>query len=138
MQNSTNITTKMRYEQLYRNILAKKSFLCVGLDPDLQKMPSFLASRDNPIYEFNREIILHTAPYTVAYKLNTAFYEAYGVKGWQELNMTVEFIREKYPDLLIIADADRSPNEVLEYSIIEKIFINTIPQPLFSEGLLIP
>ena len=107
MQNSTNITTKMRYEQLYRNILAKKSFLCVGLDPDLQKMPSFLASRDNPIYEFNREIILHTAPYTVAYKLNTAFYEAYGVKGWQELNMTVEFIREKYPDLLIIADAKR-------------------------------
>ena len=97
----------MRYEQLYRNILAKKSFLCVGLDPDLQKMPSFLASRDNPIYEFNREIILHTAPYTVAYKLNTAFYEAYGVKGWQELNMTVEFIREKYPDLLIIADAKR-------------------------------
>jgi orotidine-5'-phosphate decarboxylase len=107
LQNSTNITTKMRYEQLYKNILAKRGFLCVGLDPDMHKMPQFLEKRDYPIYEFNREIILHTAPYTVAYKLNTAFYEAYGVKGWQELNMTVKFIREKYPDIFIIADAKR-------------------------------
>ena len=93
--------------ELVENIRRKKSFLCVGLDPDLNKMPKHLLSAENPIYEFNKAIIDVTARYAVAYKPNLAFYEADGLRGWQALELTVKYIRENYPDIFIIADAKR-------------------------------
>jgi len=103
----------MTREQLYDNICRKQSFLCVGLDTDLKKVPQHLierAAKDesfDPIFEFNRAIIDATAPYCIAYKPNLAFYEAHGVKGWIAFERTVEYIRENYPDQFIIADAKR-------------------------------
>ncbi|MBQ6432671.1 MAG: orotidine-5'-phosphate decarboxylase, partial [Bacteroidaceae bacterium] len=103
----------MTREQLYDNILRKQSFLCVGLDTDLKKVPQHLierAAKDesfDPIFEFNRAIIDATAPYCIAYKPNLAFYEAHGVKGWIAFERTVNYIRENYPDQFIIADAKR-------------------------------
>ena len=103
----------MTREQLYDNILRKQSFLCVGLDTDLKKVPQHLierAAKDesfDPIFEFNRAIIDATAPYCIAYKPNLAFYEAHGVKGWIAFERTVEYIRSHYPDQFIIADAKR-------------------------------
>jgi len=93
--------------ELVENIRRKKSFLCVGLDPDLNKMPKHLLAAENPIYEFNKAIIDATARYAVAYKPNLAFYEADGLRGWQALELTVKYIRENYPDIFIIADAKR-------------------------------
>ena len=103
----------MTKEQLYENILRKQSFLCVGLDTDLRKVPVHLtdkARRDknfDPIFEFNRAIIDATAPYCIAYKPNLAFYEAHGVMGWMAFEKTVKYIRQRYPDQFIIADAKR-------------------------------
>ena len=103
----------MTREQLYENILRKQSFLCVGLDTDLKKVPQYLmdqAAKDSsfdPIFEFNKAIIDATAPYCIAYKPNLAFYEAHGVKGWIAFEQTVKYIRDQYPDLFIIADAKR-------------------------------
>ena len=103
----------MTREQLYENICRKQSFLCVGLDTDLQKVPQFLvekAAQDanfDAIFEFNKAIIDATAPYCIAYKPNLAFYEAHGVKGWIAFERTVEYIRNHYPDQFIIADAKR-------------------------------
>ncbi len=103
----------MTREQLYDNICRKQSFLCVGLDTDLKKVPQHLierAAKDesfDPIFEFNRAIIDATAPYCIAYKPNLAFYEAHGVKGWIAFERTVEYIRSHYPDQFIIADAKR-------------------------------
>ena len=103
----------MTREQLYENILRKQSFLCVGLDTDLKKVPQHLierAAKDkdfDPIFEFNSAIIDATAPYCIAYKPNLAFYEAHGVKGWMAFERTVEYIRNHYPDQFIIADAKR-------------------------------
>lgn len=97
----------MRRNELVENIFKKQSFLCVGLDPDLKKMPKHLLEKENPIFEFNKAIIDATAPYTVAYKPNLAFYECQGVKGWEALELTVKHIRENHPDIFIIADAKR-------------------------------
>ena len=97
----------MRREQLIQNIRSKKSFLCVGLDTDIKKIPQHLLSAEDPIFEFNKAIIDATAPYCVAYKPNLAFYESIGVQGWIALEKTVKYIREKYPDQFIIADAKR-------------------------------
>jgi orotidine-5'-phosphate decarboxylase len=97
----------MTYTELYEQIKAKKSFLCVGLDSDPTLFPECLKGVENPIFEFNKAIIDATAPYTVAYKPNTAFYEAEGLSGWKQLEMTVKYIKEKYPEILIIADAKR-------------------------------
>lgn len=97
----------MNYNQLYNNILSKKSFLCTGLDSDPLLMPEMFKGMENPIYNFNKAIIKQTVPYTVAYKLNVAFYEAYGAQGWHEFEMTVKFIKENYPDVIVIADAKR-------------------------------
>ena len=97
----------MTYEELYSQIEKKKSCLCVGLDTDLKKIPSHLLSMENPIFEFNKAIVDATASYCVAYKPNIAFYEAEGVSGWQQLEMTVSYIRENYPEMFIIADAKR-------------------------------
>ena len=103
----------MTRQELFENICRKQSFLCVGLDTDLKKVPQFLmdqAAKDDsfdPIFEFNKAIIDATAPYCIAYKPNLAFYEAHGVKGWIAFERTVKYVREQYPDQFIIADAKR-------------------------------
>lgn len=99
----------MNYSELYGRIRSKGSFLCVGLDTDPEKIPACVKERsgDSSMLAFNKAIIDATAPYAVAYKPNTAFYEAEGVQGWQQLAETVKYIRENYPDMFIIADAKR-------------------------------
>ncbi len=97
----------MNYEQLFEQIKAKKSFLCTGLDSEFEKLPKHLLSHESPVFEFNRQIIDATAEYSVAYKPNLAFYESLGLKGWQALEQTVNYIRENYPEIFIIADAKR-------------------------------
>lgn len=97
----------MNKQQLIQNIRAKKSFLCVGLDTDLKKIPQHLLAEEDPIFAFNKAIIDATAPYCVAYKPNLAFYECFGLKGWQALEKTVHYIKEHYPEQFIIADAKR-------------------------------
>lgn len=94
----------MTKEQLYQNILNKQSFLCVGLDPDLSKMP---ASLNGDLFAFNRAIIDATAQYAIAFKPNLAFYEVQGVKGYKAFEDTIAYIRQYYPDIFIIADAKR-------------------------------
>ncbi|MEN2487583.1 orotidine-5'-phosphate decarboxylase [Flavobacterium sp. B11] len=97
----------MTTQQLHEQILQKKSFLCVGLDPDLTKMPAHLLETEDPIFEFNKAIIDVTHDLTVGYKPNTAFFEAYGIKGWMSLQKTINYINENYPDIFTIADAKR-------------------------------
>ncbi len=97
----------MKREELIKQIKEKRSFLCVGLDSDIKKLPACLKDSEDPIFEFNKAIIDATAPYTVAYKPNLAFYEAFGVKGWISFEKTVQYIKEKHPDIFIIADAKR-------------------------------
>ena len=97
----------MTRQQLIDNIKRKQTFLCVGLDPDIKKIPEHLLRCDNPIFEFNRQIIDATAPYAVAYKPNLAFYECLGTEGWIAFEKTVNYIRQQYPDQFIIADAKR-------------------------------
>ena len=97
----------MNKQQLIENIRAKKSFLCVGLDTDLKKIPPHLLQEEDPIFAFNKAIIDATAPYCVAYKPNLAFYECFGLKGWTAFEKTVHYIKENYPDQFIIADAKR-------------------------------
>lgn len=97
----------MNKKQLVENIRTKGSFLCVGLDTDLKKIPKHLLETEDPIFEFNKAIIDATEPYAVAYKPNLAFYECFGVKGWVAFERTVNYIKEKYPDLFVIADAKR-------------------------------
>jgi orotidine-5'-phosphate decarboxylase len=98
----------MTRQQLIKQIRDKKTFLCVGLDPDAEKLPKdLLEDEDNPIYEFNKQIIDATADYCVAFKPNTAFYEAYGLNGLNSLDKTIHYIKTNYPDHLVIADAKR-------------------------------
>jgi len=92
---------------LIANIQRKKSFLCVGLDTDIQKIPEHLLKEEDPVFAFNKAIIDATAPYCIAYKPNLAFYEAMGVKGWIAFEKTIEYIRQNCPDQFIIADAKR-------------------------------
>ena len=94
-------------ETLKREIFAKKSSLCVGLDVDLSKIPPFLLKEEDPIFAFNKAIIDATHPYTIAYKPNIAFYEAYGEKGWQSLRKTINYLNEQHPHIFTIADAKR-------------------------------
>lgn len=97
----------MDTSQLTEQILLKKSFLCIGLDVDLNKIPQHLSDSEDPIFEFNKAIIDATYDLCVAYKPNTAFYEAYGVKGWISLEKTIQYINHKYPEIFTIADAKR-------------------------------
>lgn len=97
----------MTRQELIRNIKTKRSFLCVGLDTDLKKVPAHLLNEEDPIFAFNKAIIDATAAYCVAYKPNLAFYEAFGVKGLMAFEKTVRYIQENYPDQFIIADAKR-------------------------------
>ena len=97
----------MTHSELFEKIVQKKSFLCVGLDAEIEKIPSFLLGEKNPIFEFNKRIIDATHEFAVAYKPNVAFYESEGTAGWAALSDTVNYIRENYPDIFIIADAKR-------------------------------
>ena len=97
----------MTKQELYNNIQRKQSFLCVGLDTDIKKIPQHLLQEEDPIFAFNKAIIDATAQYCVAYKPNLAFYESLGAKGLLAFEKTVTYIRENYPDQFIIADAKR-------------------------------
>ena len=98
----------MNKQQLFENIQRKKSFLCVGLDTDINKIPEFLFNEtEDTIFAFNKAIVDATADLCVAYKPNLAFYESLGIQGWDALERTVDYIREYYPDQFIIADAKR-------------------------------
>ena len=97
----------MERKQLIEQIFTKKSFLCVGLDTDLNKVPKFLLNEEDPIFSFNKAIIDATAPYSIAYKPNLAFYECYGLKGMEAFEKTITYLKENYPQHFIIADAKR-------------------------------
>lgn len=97
----------MTRQELFENIKRKKSFLCVGLDTDITKIPEHLLKEEDPVFAFNKAIIDATAAYCISYKPNLAFYESMGVKGWIAFEKTVSYIKENYPDQFIIADAKR-------------------------------
>jgi len=97
------MTTKQLIEQIH----IKKSFLCIGLDVDLTKIPQHLLDTEDPIFEFNKAIIDATHHLCVSYKPNTAFYEAYGLKGWRSLEKTIQYLNTNYPEIYTIADAKR-------------------------------
>ncbi len=97
----------MTSQELTQQIFKKKSFLCVGLDTDLERMPTYLLSEEDPVFSFNKAIIDATHKYCVAYKPNIAFYEAIGVDGWIALKKTIEYLHSEYPEIYTIADAKR-------------------------------
>jgi orotidine-5'-phosphate decarboxylase len=97
----------MDQEQLFGQIKKKRSFLCIGLDTDIRKIPEFLKSENDPVFSFNKTIIDATHDLAVAYKPNLAFYESLGTKGWQSLEKTVEYLKKNYPEIFVIADAKR-------------------------------
>lgn len=97
----------MTNEYLIEQIHKKKSFLCIGLDVDLNKIPKHLLDEGDPIFTFNKAIIDATHELAVAYKPNTAFYEAYGIKGWESLRKTIDYLNANYPEIFTIADAKR-------------------------------
>jgi len=97
----------MNYNDLFRLIQRKRSFLCIGLDTDIKLIPSHLLGAEDPVFEFNKQIVDATLAFTVAYKPNLAFYEARGEAGWRSLRKTLEYIRNKDKDVFLIADAKR-------------------------------
>jgi orotidine-5'-phosphate decarboxylase len=97
----------MTRNELIKEIRDKKTFLCVGLDPDVDKIPKFLLEEDDPIFTFCRDIVDATADYCVAFKPNTAFFEAYGLSGITSMEKTIKYIKENYPSHFLIADAKR-------------------------------
>lgn len=105
MQDKTD--KQMTTAQLTEQIQRKKSFLCIGLDVDLNKIPVHLLQEEDPIFAFNKAIIDATHHLCVAYKPNTAFYEAYGIAGWKSLEKTIKYLNKNYPQIFTIADAKR-------------------------------
>jgi orotidine-5'-phosphate decarboxylase len=97
----------MNHTELFEKIVKKSSFLCVGLDPEIEKIPAFLLKEKDPLFEFNKRIVDATHKFSVAYKPNVAFYECHGSKGWISLDATVRYIKDNYPDIFVIADAKR-------------------------------
>lgn len=120
----------MNRQELFENIRRKKSFLCVGLDTDIRKIPTHLQGREDAIFAFNKAIIDATADLCVAYKPNLAFYESLGLAGWQAFEDTVRYIRTTYPDMLIIADAKRgdigNTSEMYARSFFEHLDIHAV------------
>jgi len=117
-------------QQLFEQIQKKQSFLCVGLDTDITKIPAHLLDTDDPVYTFNKAIIDITAPYCVAYKPNLAFYESMGTKGWIALEKTVAYIRQRYPQQFIIADAKRgdigNTSEMYAHSFFDEMKLDAV------------
>ena len=97
----------MTHSEITQAILKKQSFLCIGLDVDLEKIPPHLLAEEDPIFAFNKAIIDATHHLAVAYKPNTAFYESYGLKGWRSLERTIEYLNDKHPEIFTIAYAKR-------------------------------
>ena len=97
----------MTYNELFEQVKKKKSFLCVGLDSDIKKIPQHLMDAEDPVFEFNKAIVDATADVAIAYKPNIAFYESRGVEGWITLEKTVKYIKSTYPEIFTIADAKR-------------------------------
>lgn len=97
----------MNRQELIDVIKTRKSFLCVGLDTDIQKIPSHLLQEEDPVFAFNKAIINATAPYSIAYKPNLAFYECRGIEGWVSFEKTIAYLKQNYPHHFIIADAKR-------------------------------
>ena len=97
----------MTYNELFEQVKKKKSFLCVGLDSDIKKIPAHLLDMEDPVFEFNKAIVDATADVAIAYKPNIAFYESRGVEGWRTLKKTVKYIKSNYPEIFMIADAKR-------------------------------
>lgn len=120
----------MTKQQLFEQIKKKQSFLCVGLDTDIKKIPAHLLESEDPIYEFNKAIVDTTAPYCVAYKPNLAFYESEGTKGWMSLEKTVAYIRQRYPEQFVIADAKRgdigNTSEMYARSFFDKMKVDAV------------
>jgi len=116
----------MNYSALVNQIKQKQSFLCVGLDTDINKIPQHLLTEADPIFAFNKAIVDATAAYSIAFKPNIAFYECYGVKGWQSLEKTVTYIKQNYPNIFLIADAKRGDigNTSAMYA---KAFLENLP-----------
>jgi orotidine-5'-phosphate decarboxylase len=116
----------MNSSALFDNIVKKRSFLCVGLDTELEKIPSFLLNEKDPVFEFNKRIIDATCDLAVAYKPNIAFYECYGSKGWASLEATVSYIKDNHPEIFVIADAKRGDigNTSKRYA---KAFLENMP-----------
>lgn len=116
--------------QLVENIKRKQSFLCVGLDTDIKKIPAHLLTEEDPIFAFNKAIIDATADLCIAYKPNLAFYESLGVKGWIAFEKTVTYIKENYPDQFIIADAKRgdigNTSEMYARSFFDELDIDSV------------
>ena len=120
----------MNKQELFENIKRKKSFLCVGLDTDIKKIPEHLLKEEDPIFAFNKAIIDATADLCIAYKPNLAFYESLGVKGWIAFEKTVTYIKENYPDQFIIADAKRgdigNTSEMYARSFFDELNIDSV------------
>ena len=98
----------MNLNKLEQNIISKKTFLCLGLDTDIDKIPKHLLSYDDPVFEFNKSMVDKLSKKIAAVKINTAFYEARGTDGWNSLGKTIKHIKEYHPDLFTIADAKRA------------------------------
>lgn len=120
----------MTKQELFEQIKKKQSFLCVGLDTDLNKIPQYLLETSDPIYEFNKSIIDATAKYCVAYKPNLAFYEAAGLGGWLAFEKTVAYIKQRYPEIFLIADAKRgdigNTSEMYARSFFDKLKMDAV------------
>lgn len=120
----------MNKQQLFENIKRKQSFLCVGLDTDIKKIPTHLLNEEDPIFAFNKAIIDATADLCIAYKPNLAFYESLGVKGWIAFEKTVNYIKQTYPDQFIIADAKRgdigNTSEMYARSFFDELDIDSV------------
>lgn len=97
----------MNRKELIEQIKRKKSFLCIGLDSAIEKIPKHLLKFDDPVFEFNKQIIDSTKDFAVAYKPNLAFYESRGLAGWQSLKKTIDYLNETVPEIFTIADAKR-------------------------------
>ena len=108
----------MTKDELISEIRRKQSFLCIGLDSDIEKIPVHLLKSDDPVFEFNKQIIDATSHLCIAYKPNLAFYESQGIKGWQSLSKTIDYLRNNYPEIFTIADAKRGDigNTSLQYA----------------------
>lgn len=133
----------MNKQQLIHQIKQKKSFLCIGLDPDIEKIPKHLLNEPDPIFEFNSAIIDATHPYCIAYKPNFAFYEMYGSQGIQSLEKTIRYIKMNYPDMFIIADAKRgdigNTSEKYAQSVFEKLNCDAITvSPYMGKDSVLP
>jgi len=133
----------MNITGLFENIVKKRSFLCVGLDPEIEKIPSFLMAEKDPVFEFNKRIIDATYMYAVAYKPNVAFYECYGSKGWNSLEATVNYIKKNHPEIFVIADAKRgdigNTSKIYARTFLENMPFDAITvAPYMGEDSIVP